>query len=259
MANLDFIKKLNIEYLKESPIAKSKEIISERINPDKIEKSLFNYVQNLGPEYLTYFEYGLPADIALLFIDICNFSTRYSDLNGEQIGQFFDKYYDIIIPIIYEYGGEVDKIIGDGIICIFGPPFYNHDIEDCILKADKCAKKIIKETKNTEFSSKIAFHSGTINYFKNKTQLYEEFTVIGKPLTELFRLESVSINDRINYYEKTEIREYYEEIIEANQNNSQQTKSKNSKSRKAWLHEFHKIDKLKGTSFNGFYSVDYNA
>ena len=45
-------------------------------------------------------------------------------------------------------------------------------------------------------------HCGTINYFKNKTGLYHEFTMIGKPLTELFRLESVSIDERINYYEK---------------------------------------------------------
>ena len=64
-----------------------------------------------------------------------------------------------------------------------------------------------------KFASKVAIHSGTINYFKNKTGLYKEFTLIGKPLTELFRLESISIDQRINYYDETDIRPYYSELI----------------------------------------------
>ena len=70
--------------------------------------------------------------------------------------------------------------------------------EDCIKEADKCAKKIIRETYNNKFESKIAFHFGRINYFKNKSAFYNELTIVGKPLTELFRLESVSKNLRIN-------------------------------------------------------------
>src|SRR5690606_30664634 len=113
----------------------------------------------------------------------------------------FDDYYNKIIPIIYEYGGEIDKIIGDGIICVSGQPFLTKSLQDCIKEADKCAKKIIEETHNTnKFESKIAFHFGTINYFKNKTGFYNELTIVGKPLTELFRLESISENERINYF-----------------------------------------------------------
>ena len=34
-----------------------------------------------------------------------------------------------------------------------------------------------------------------INYFKNKSAFYNELTIVGKPLTELFRLESISENE----------------------------------------------------------------
>ena len=96
-----------------------------------------------------------------------------------------------------------EKLIGDGIICVFGQPFLTKPLQDCIKEADKCAKKIIKETYNTnKFESKIAFHFGTINYFKNKSGFYNELTIVGKPLTELFRLESISENERINYFVK---------------------------------------------------------
>jgi hypothetical protein len=79
------------------------------------------------------------------------------------------------------------------LFCIFGPPFQNIDLVENINKANKCSKKIIKATKDTIYSSKIAMHCGTINYFKNKSGLYREFTLFGKPLTELFRLHLVWI------------------------------------------------------------------
>jgi hypothetical protein len=37
-------------------------------------------------------------------------------------------------------------------------------------------------------------------YYKPNTNQFKEFTMIGKTLTELFRLESISVNNAINYY-----------------------------------------------------------
>jgi len=205
MANLELIKRLNQKYNKRSAFTVSTKSFSlnESFDTRNIEASIQNNIRALGGNYTTYFDEGRDADVVLLFIDICNFSTRFGHLNGKEISQFFDEYYDKIIPIIYRYGGEIDKIIGDGIICIFGQPFIQKTLQECIKEADKCAKEIIKETYNTnKFESKIAFHFGKINYFKNKSGFYNELTVVGKPLTELFRLESISENERINYFVK---------------------------------------------------------
>jgi len=210
MANLDLIKTLNINYGKQSVIAKSKDIVNlnEAFDLNKLGKGLDNAIANLGPKYLQYFEFGLPADVAIMFIDVCNFSTRFGGLDGEEIGEYFDEYYDIVIPTIYKYGGEVEKIIGDGIIAIFGAPFVDVEVTSCIKNAIVGVMEIIKQTIDTDYSSKVALHSGEIHYFKNKTGLYNEFTVIGKPLTELFRLESISEDNCINYYHGTPIYDY---------------------------------------------------
>lgn len=203
MANLELIRKLNLKYNKTSPITLSTQSFSlnESFDTKNIGSSIQNKINTLGSNYTLYFEEGKDTDVVLLFIDVCDFSTRFGHLNGKQISQYFDEYYDKIIPIIYKYGGEIDKIIGDGIICVFGQPFLAKDLQACIREADKCSKEIIKETWNTnKFESKIAFHFGRINYFKNKSGFYNELTVVGKPLTELFRLESVSENNRINYF-----------------------------------------------------------
>lgn len=252
MANLDLIKRLNDHYGKNSKIVRETRLfsINEALDPDNFQKAISDSIGNLGIEFSRYFDLGLPADVVLLYIDVCGFSTRFSDLDGEEIGEYFDVYYDLVIPIIYNYGGEIDKIMGDGIICIFGPPFQDISIEENIRKAEKCAKDIIKATKGTKFASKVAMHNGTINYFKNKTGLYKEFTVIGKPLTELFRLESVSIDECVNYYDGTEIRDYFEELISKFSSSTYKPV--------VWTHCINPIDNLKGVNYNRFFSIELN-
>lgn len=254
MANLDFIKRLNEQYGKQSPVRTEtrKFSINEAIDPNRLEKAITNSLASMGPAYARYFDLGLPAEVALLFIDVCSFSTRFGHLDGEDIADYFDKYYDVVIPIIYAHGGEIDKIIGDGIICIFGPPFLGNDIKRNIKKANDCAKEIIKVTEDKDYSSKVAFHCGTINYFKNKTGLYKEFTMIGKPLTEIFRLESVSLDERVNYYGDTEIRNYYEEIF------NKTSLSGSASTKVEWTHCDHQLPALKGVVFSRYHSIRHN-
>ena len=195
MANLDLIKHFNEKYDKDSPIRSLKKSFSfgDSINVQ-------NNLRELGWQYTTYFEEGLSAKVVLLFIDICSFSSRYGHLKGNELSKYFDEYYNIIVPIIYKFNGEVEKIIGDGIICVFGKPFLNESFSRCLDLADQCAKEIIRSTYFEEkFISKVGFHYGEINYFKNKSGHYNELTMIGKPLTELFRLESISEDQKINY------------------------------------------------------------
>ena len=64
-----------------------------------------------------------------------------------------------------KHGGEIEKIIGDGIICLFGEPFLRGNKDTFFDKADKCSKEIISELKNTEKAVKIA--PKQVRYLKN--------------------------------------------------------------------------------------------
>lgn len=252
MANLEDIKFLNEKYGKNSSITTTGKLF-EGFGLDTkidIQKGLRNELSTLGAEFTRYFDYGLPADVALLFIDVCNFSTRFSKLNGDEISTFFDEYYNKVIPIIYKHGGEIDKIIGDGIICVFGAPFITLDYQKCIAAANVCAREILISTMETKFSSKIAIHSGKIHYYKNKSGLYKEFTMVGKPLTELFRLESISLNDRINYFSESDIFNFYNP-------NSLPSPVINAPPINLWRHSLRDIPKLNGVHFTSAYSLKY--
>lgn len=156
------------------------------------------------PNIIKYFEEQKKELVALLYIDITDFSLKTNSLSSEEITQRLDDYYNTLIPIIYEYKGEIEKIMGDGIICIFGAPFLNsYDCKKKYIKAESCARKIIKTFRRTENAVKIALHSGQIIYYKTPTDDYEEYTMIGKALTELYRLESISITNSINYFQNS--------------------------------------------------------
>ncbi|KAA2215748.1 adenylate/guanylate cyclase domain-containing protein [Maribacter flavus] len=209
MANLRMIQRLNEAYGKQSVI-RNLDLDSRSLN-ESFSSALSRKFRNLGQGnlYTHHFQNRMPADLAFLFIDICSFSTRFSHLDGNGIANILDQYYQIVIPIIYKYNGEIDKIIGDGIICVFGPPFYEGNANQCIKQADLCAKEIISKTNSTIFYSKVALHFGTIVYYNNTSVHYEEYTVVGKPVTELFRLEGVSVDKRVNYYSGVSKIDYY--------------------------------------------------
>lgn len=159
----------------------------------------FNISGGYDEEIIRYLEGRQKANVVLLFIDITDFSKKCENKTNEQISAYLDDYYDKVIPIIYEYGGEVDKIIGDGIICLFGEPFLPKSMHK-FDSADKCAKEVIFKLKDTDKAVKVALHDGEILYYCNKALSVPDYTIIGKMITELFRLEGVSDNNAINYY-----------------------------------------------------------
>ena len=174
--------------------------LNENFNrPTQQIKSFFNF-NGLDNHVIEYFEDQKSADVVLLFIDITDFSKKCESLTNSSLSLFLDDFYDKVIPIIYRHDGEIEKIIGDGIICLFGEPFLSGSKNILFNKADQCAKDIVVKLKETNKEVKIALHDGKIMYYKNKSIDYSEYTMIGKPLTELFRLESVSDNNSINYY-----------------------------------------------------------
>lgn len=83
MANLELIKILNEKYGKNSPIRSSKKSFS-------LNESL--NLRELGSSYSIYFDEGLSAKVVLLFIDICDFSSRYGHLSGNNLSKYFDEY-----------------------------------------------------------------------------------------------------------------------------------------------------------------------
>lgn len=194
------------DYLEKSD---AREVIQKAFDTGNLNTSLrdirtFSFLtENLNPakpDLIQYFDEGRDEDVALLFIDITSFSKTISGWPNTRIKTYLDNYYSRVIPIIYNNGGEIEKLMGDGIICVFGKPFLDVVAPEHVFKAEKCAEEAIKEFYGTNKNIKVAIHKGKVNYYKVPGEHYGEYTIIGQPITDLYRLESVSKSNAINFY-----------------------------------------------------------
>ena len=117
---------------------KEQRYLSQYFSPNVCSRLL----SNQGYHYM----YLMPRlrNIAILFSDITSF-TKISEqiLDGpEEVGEFIDYWSQGVVQILFKYGGTFDKMVGDCVIGLFGPPFDERTLDQCCEDAIKCAWEI---------------------------------------------------------------------------------------------------------------------
>jgi len=82
--------------------------------------------------------------IAILYGDITGF-TRISEQvlrSPESIGRLIDTWADRAVDAIWRHHGAFDKMVGDCVIGLFGPPFFEDDPASCCRRALEAALEI---------------------------------------------------------------------------------------------------------------------
>jgi len=65
---------------------------------------------------------GEQREITVWFSDIANYTSISEQLSPTELVEFLNKYFDSMTTIVKQYGGFVDKYVGDAIIAVFGAP-----------------------------------------------------------------------------------------------------------------------------------------
>jgi class 3 adenylate cyclase len=60
--------------------------------------------------------------ISALFIDMANFTAMSEDIDPEQVRRVQNDYFATVRQVINQYGGVVEKYIGDAVLALFGAP-----------------------------------------------------------------------------------------------------------------------------------------
>lgn len=79
---------------------------------------------------------GERRQVAVLFADICGFTRLSSSIDSEQLHAFLAVYFEVADAIICDFGGTVDKHLGDSVMAVFGAPFsHGNDAERAVRAA----------------------------------------------------------------------------------------------------------------------------
>jgi adenylate cyclase len=63
-----------------------------------------------------------PRLVTILFTDIVGFTEISNRLGPQRIAEVLNEYLDAMTQAIFEFGGTVDKFMGDGVLALFGAP-----------------------------------------------------------------------------------------------------------------------------------------
>eukprot|EP00792_Barthelona_sp_PAP020_P002246 TRINITY_DN13701_c0_g1_i1.p1 TRINITY_DN13701_c0_g1~~TRINITY_DN13701_c0_g1_i1.p1 ORF type:complete len:1060 (-),score=263.60 TRINITY_DN13701_c0_g1_i1:142-3252(-) len=79
---------------------------------------------------------GYEADASVFFVDLCGFTRISENLSSSNhIVDLVNTFFSTVVPSVYQYGGCVDKFLGDGVM-----GFYLYDNDANILSPDKAAQ-----------------------------------------------------------------------------------------------------------------------
>ncbi|MBX7174928.1 MAG: FHA domain-containing protein [Pyrinomonadaceae bacterium] len=153
---------------------------------------------------------GINQTITVLFADIRGFTSLSEHENPEKVVRLLNQYFSAMSEIIFEFGGTLDKYIGDGLMALFGAPTATpNDAQNALKTAVAMQKRLLllnKDLKEEGFPPiqiGIGLHTGiaTIGYIGSEQR--SEYTAIGDTVNLAARLESNALPGQILISEAT--------------------------------------------------------
>ncbi|RLB75266.1 MAG: adenylate/guanylate cyclase domain-containing protein [Deltaproteobacteria bacterium] len=112
------------EYAYKSVLAKNSEERIRHIFQKYVPAEIIDEVLRTKGEQLLV---GKKQVATILFSDIRSFTTISEKLSAEELVKSLNTYFNIMVNVIIEHKGTIDKFIGDAIMAIFGAPVKHED------------------------------------------------------------------------------------------------------------------------------------
>ncbi len=139
---------------------------------------------------------GHKNDATILFADIRGFTAYAEEREPEALVEMLNTYFEITTRSLLEYGGYVDKFVGDCVLGVFGVPVFRKDhVERAVRAALDLMEQLQRHSlpHNPLLSSVgVGIHTGPIVSGNIGSQAKMEYTVIGDTVNLASRLSGLA-------------------------------------------------------------------
>ena len=137
--------------------------------------------------------------LAVLFSDIRSFTTISEGYMPDELVTALNSYFELMVDIIMEHGGIIDKYIGDAIMAFFGAPVkHKNDALNAVAVALKMQNSLREFNRGQEekgkpkFITGIGINYGVVTVGNIGSQKKMDYTVIGDMVNLGSRLEGLT-------------------------------------------------------------------
>jgi class 3 adenylate cyclase len=143
---------------------------------------------------------GIVKHLTILFADIRGFTTRTADMEPDRIVRLLDIFIPEMLQIIIRrHKGTVDKLLGDGIMALFGHPYgTGDDIIQALYsavdmhQAAAALEQALLAGGYDPIEIGVGINSGSVLICEVGDDNYRESTVIGSPVNMAAKMEDVA-------------------------------------------------------------------
>jgi class 3 adenylate cyclase/tetratricopeptide (TPR) repeat protein len=142
---------------------------------------------------------GERKQVTVLFADIKGSMELFADRDAEAAQKIFDPVLERMIEAVHHYEGTVNRVMGDGIMALFGAPIAHEDhaVRACYaaLRMQETVKQYAAEVQRSQgvgVTIRVGLNSGEIVVCGIGNDLHLEYTVVGQTANLAARLEQMA-------------------------------------------------------------------
>ncbi len=126
--------------------------------------------------------------VTLAFVDIRGF-TSFSDRSTARVAvDYLNEFFELVIPVVTDHGGHVNKLTGDGLLAVFGSP----DHADVALAAGEEILAAVESQFGDRCRIGIGINSGLVLIGTVGGGGFTEVAVIGDPVNVAARVQDAT-------------------------------------------------------------------
>lgn len=135
---------------------------------------------------------GEAVDATVMFVDIVGFTRLAEDASPEDVVTDLNDFFDLVIPVIVSHSGHANKLLGDGLMAVFGIPVALPDHADRALKAAIEIQVRLADRYEGQLRAGTGLNSGVVVVGSMGGGPKLDYTIIGDVVNVAARVEALT-------------------------------------------------------------------
>ena len=129
--------------------------------------------------------------VTVVFADIVGFTTLSENLDPERVKRLVDVAFERLVHDVHDFGGRVDKIVGDAIVALFGAPVaHEDDAERAVRAALRMQETLAEYATESSIGIRMRIGVNTGEVLVGALRAGGDYTAMGDVVNTASRLET---------------------------------------------------------------------